>query len=219
MSAPLDRVRAEIVIACRSLAAEGLVLGTAGNISVRVGELIAITATGADFATLTTEEVTVVDSAGAVRHGTLAPTSELDLHLGVYRGTDAGAVVHTHAPSCVAVGLIVDELPCLHYQMLTFGGVVRVAPYATFGSAELAAAVLTALSGKSAALMANHGAVTYAATLRTALESTRLLEWAAAIYLRAAPLGPVRGLSVEEQTAVITQAIRRNYGSTKDIGT
>ena len=71
-------------------------------------------------------------------HGELAPTSELDLHLGVYRRYDAGAVVHTHAPMATALSCVLDELPCVHYQMLLLGGTVPVAPYETFGTPELA---------------------------------------------------------------------------------
>ena len=90
---------------------------------------------------------------------TLAPTSELDLHLGVYADTGAAAVVHTHAPFSTAVACVLDELPVIHYQQLLLGGAVRVAPYATFGTPELAAHVRDALADRQAALMANHGSV------------------------------------------------------------
>ena len=74
--------------------------------------------------------MTVVDLEGRVVAGDLEPTSELDLHLGVYRRHGAGAVVHTHAPMATALSCVLDELPCVHYQMLLLGGTVRVAPYA-----------------------------------------------------------------------------------------
>ncbi len=209
----LDTARAQVVAACRKLADDGLVIGSAGNVSVRVGDRIAVTATGARFEQLTAEHVTVVDLDGTVAAGELAPTSEIDLHLGIYREYGAGAVVHTHSPIGVAVGLVVDELPCVHYQMLQVGGAVRVAPYATFGTPELAAAVLTALEGKAAALMANHGAVTHAATLDAAVEHALLLEWAATIYWRAASIGTPRALDVEAQHAVITAVTTRRYGA------
>ena len=71
-------------------------------------------------------------------------------------------MVHTHAPMATALSCVLEgELPCVHYQMLLLGGSVPVAPYATFGTPELAAAVLDALEGQTAALMANHGAITY----------------------------------------------------------
>ena len=209
----LDTARTQVVTACRKLADEGLVIGSAGNVSVRVGDRIAVTATGARFEQLTAEHVTVVDLDGTVAAGDLAPTSEIDLHLGIYRGFGTGAVVHTHAPVGTAVGLVIDELPCIHYQMLLLGGAVRVAPYATFGSPELAAAVLAALEGKAAALMANHGTVTHAATIDAAIEHALLLEWAATVYWRAASIGTPRALDADAQQAVITAVTTRRYGA------
>lgn len=209
----LDDRRGEIAAACRRLAADGLVIGTAGNVSARVGDLVAITATGAAFEGMTAEQVSVVDLSGGVVAGSLAPTSELELHLGIYRDFGAGAVVHTHAPMATAVGCVVDVLPCIHYQMMLLGGDVRVAPYATFGTPELAAHVHAALSGRSAALMANHGAVTYADDLAKSVELALLLEWACTVYWRAAAIGTPRALDAEAQTAVIEAALSRGYGT------
>lgn len=210
-----DEVRAAIAAAARELSQDGLVLGSAGNISVRRGELIAVTATGARFESLPPQHITVVDLDGRVVDGELAPTTELDLHLGLYRRYHAGAVVHTHAPTCVAVTCVTDELPCVHYQMLTFGGAVRVAPFAPFGSPELAEYVAEALVGKTAALMANHGTVTYGGDLASAMDATRLLEWAATVYWRARSMGAVRALDDEAQAAVIEAAVAVKYGSTR----
>src|SRR5215212_9328191 len=117
----IDTLREQVAAASRRLAADGLVLGTAGNVSARAGESVAITPTGAELASLEAADVTVVALNGAVLEGTLAPTSEVDLHLGVYRRYDAGAVVHTHAPMATALSCVLDELPCVHYQMLQLG--------------------------------------------------------------------------------------------------
>ncbi|KQV73817.1 aldolase [Aeromicrobium sp. Root344] len=211
----LDEQRGAIAAACRRLAADGLVIGTAGNVSARVDDLVAITATGAAFETMTAEQVSVVDLTGRVVLGELAPTSELELHLGVYRDFAAGSVVHTHAPMATAVGCVVDVLPCVHYQMLLLGGEVRVAPYATFGTPELAANVHAALQGRTAALMANHGAVTYGGDLDKAVELAQLLEWACTVYWRAAAIGTPRALDAEAQAAVIEVAVQRGYGSSR----
>ncbi|RPF31405.1 class II aldolase/adducin family protein [Streptomyces sp. TLI_185] len=216
-STALGRERAAVADACRRLGAEGLLIGTAGNVSVRVGERVAITATGAVLAELTADQVTVVDLDGKIVAGTLEPTSELDLHLGVYRRYGTGAVVHTHAPMATALSLVLDELPCVHYQLLTLGGTVRVAPYATFGTPELAESVLAALEGRSAALMANHGALTHAPTLDKAVEHALLLEWACGVYQHAAALGAPRVLDEQQQLAVIEAAIARNYGTTHPV--
>jgi L-fuculose-phosphate aldolase len=216
-SSALGQERAAVADACRRLGAEGLLIGTAGNVSLRVGERVAITATGAVLAELTAEQVTVVDLDGKVVAGTLRPTSELDLHLGVYRRHGAGAVVHTHAPMATAVSCVLDELPCVHYQLLALGGTVRVAPYATFGTPELAESVLAALDGRSAALMANHGAVTHASTLGKAVEHALLLEWACGVYQRAAAMGRPRVLDEQQQRAVIEAALARDYGTTHPV--
>jgi L-fuculose-phosphate aldolase len=210
--------RERVASACRRLAADGLVVGTAGNVSMRTGDRVAVSATGAVLADMTAAEVTVVDLEGRVRDGELAPTTELDLHLGVYRRYGAGAVVHTHAPMATALACVLDELPCVHYQMLLLGGSVRVAPYATFGSPELAASVLDALEGRTAALMANHGALTYGPDLRHALEATELLEWACTVYWRASLIGTPRVLDDEQRQAVIDSALSRGYGTTHPAG-
>jgi L-fuculose-phosphate aldolase len=211
----LEPEREQVAAVCRRLAAERLLVGTAGNVSVRSGDALAITPTGAALGSLTAEQVTVVDLDGRVVAGSLEPTSELDLHLGIVRRHDAGAVVHTHAPMATALACVVDELPCVHYQMLTFGGAVRVAPYATFGTPQLAENVLAALEGRNAALMANHGAVTHARDIETAVEHALLLEWACTVYWRAAQLGRPRVLDAAEQGAVIEAALQRGYGSTR----
>jgi len=211
----LDERRDAIAAACRRLATDGLVIGTAGNVSARVDDLVAITATGAAFESMTADQVSVVDLVGRVVVGELAPTSELELHLGVYRDVAAGAVVHTHAPMATAVGCVVDTLPCIHYQMLLLGGDVRVAPYATFGTPELAANVHAALQGRTAALMANHGAVTYGGDLDQAVERAQLLEWACTVYWRAAAIGTPRALDTDEQAAVIEVAMQRGYGGSR----
>ncbi|MEU0114397.1 class II aldolase/adducin family protein [Streptomyces bobili] len=216
-SSALGQERAAVADACRRLAAEGLLIGTAGNVSVRAGDRVAVTATGAVLARITPDQVTVVDLDGRVVAGTLRPTSELQLHLGVYRRYGTAAVVHTHAPMATAVSCVLDELPCVHYQLLALGGTVRVAPYATFGTPELAASVLEALDGRGAALMANHGAVTHAPTLDQAVEHALLLEWACGVYQRAAAMGRPRVLDEGQQVAVIEAALARDYGTTHPV--
>jgi L-fuculose-phosphate aldolase len=209
-----------IASVCRRLAAQGLVIGTAGNVSVRLGDEVAVTASGARFEHLSSRQVTFLDiHSGRVISGDLAPTSEIDLHLGIYRRYGSSAIVHTHSPVATSVGLVVDELPCVHYQMLLLGGAVRVAPYATFGTPELADAVLTALESRGAALMANHGAVTHGASLEDAVEHALLLEWACTVYWRAASMGTPRTLDIPQQQAVVSAALNRSYGNVRPVST
>jgi L-fuculose-phosphate aldolase len=215
----LETEREQVAEASRRLAAEGLVLGTAGNVSARGHDgLVAVSPTGAVLASLQPEQVSVVDlETGELADGELEPTSEVDLHLGVYRRYDAGAVVHTHAPWATAIGCAVDELPCVHYQMLLLGGTVRVAPYRTFGTPELAEVVLDALDGRTAALMANHGALNYAAGADAAVDAALLLEWACGVYWRASALGTPRTLDEDARQAVVEAVTQRGYGSTRRV--
>jgi L-fuculose-phosphate aldolase len=210
----LDSLRADVAAASRRLAAAGLVRGTSGNVSAREGDLVAITPTGAVLATLEADQIAVVQTDGAQVEGPLAPTSEIDLHLGVYARYQSGSVVHTHAPAATAVACVLrDELPCIHYEMLALGGAVRVAQYATFGTAELAANVADALEGRAAVLLANHGTVTHGPDLAAAVNATELLEWAADLYARAAVLGEPAELDRDQLAAVAEAVASRGYGT------
>jgi L-fuculose-phosphate aldolase len=200
-----------LLAACRALAAAGLVPGTSGNVSVRDGDLVRLTPSGVALADVTDADVAVVDLAGTVRRG--SPTSELELHLEIYRRFHAGAVVHTHAPRSTAVGCVLDEVPVIHYQLLAMGGAIRVAPFAPFGTPELAAGVATALTDRRAALLANHGAVTYGATLADAVERAVVLEWVCGVYLDAARAGTPRVLDEAQLAAVTESAKRHGYRS------
>lgn len=216
----LEEQRQRISAVAYRLAAEGLVMGTVGNLSVRVGERVAVTATGTTLATLTPEQVTVLSlDDGRVLDGTLMPTSEVGLHLGLYRRyASAGAIVHTHAPWATALSCVIDELPCIHYQMLPLGGAVRVAPYRTFGTPELAQVTLAALEDRSAALMSNHGAIVHADTIEQALESSLVLEYACGLYWRASQLGTPRVLDAAQWQEVSEQVRKLGYGVTHALG-
>ena len=208
----LENERKRVAASARRLAADGLVLGTAGNVSARAEELVAVTPTGAALERLAADEVAVVDLDGMLVEGDLAPTSELALHLGAYRRYGAGAVVHTHAPVATALSCVLDELPVVHYQMLALGGAVRVAPYATFGTQQLADLTLDALADRSAALMSNHGTLCTAADVGSALENTLLLEWAATIYWRACTVGTPRLLDDDQIADYRRTVAARGYG-------
>jgi L-fuculose-phosphate aldolase len=177
---------------------------------------VAITPTGGHLGALDAEQVCVVDLDGSLVDGKLAPTSEIELHLSVHRERGDGAVVHTHAPVATALACVLEgELPCVHYDMLRLGGTVRIAPYTTFGTPELAAAALQALEGRAAALLANHGTLVHSGDLETALSLTDLLEWACTVYWRAASIGTPKVLDEAEREAVIAAVVARGYGTTK----
>ncbi|MFK8911892.1 class II aldolase/adducin family protein [Streptomyces sp. YS-3] len=176
---------AELIATARRTADEGLVVGTSGNVSVRVGDLVLVTPSGVPYERLGPGDTVTVDLTGRQLTGTLRPTSELPMHLAVYRHTDARAVVHTHAVHATAVSTLVTELPPVHYMTATLGGPVRVAPYALYGTEELAANMLRALDGRTGCLLQNHGTVTYGATLSQAYDRTAQLEWMCRLWLAA----------------------------------
>lgn len=211
-----DDAKRQVVAACHRLAAEGLLIGTAGNVSVRAGGRVAVTATGAVLGEITEDQVVEVDLAGNQVGGGLVPTSEVDLHLAIYEKYDVAAVVHTHAPVSTAASISVSEIPVIHYQQLLLGGVVRVAPYATFGTPELATRVVAALENRAAALMANHGSVAIGATLDKAVDNALLLEWLCTVYRDALAMGKPATLTRKQQEDVIAAAIARNYGTVQE---
>jgi len=209
--------REAVARASRHLAERGLVIGTAGNISARQGDLIAVTPTGSDLGTVTAEMITVIDLGGQIVDGDLAPTSEVPLHTGIYAATNALAITHAHAMASTAVSCCHDELPALHYSCLELGGVPRTAPYATFGSQELADNVIEALKGRNAAMMQNHGSVAYGPTMDQAIHSLELLEWLAELYWRASSMGTPHVLTDKDFEAIIMMAIEHGYGALKKV--
>ena len=196
--------REQIVQACRFLQREGLVVGTAGNVSGRVGDRVAISPSGVAYELMTAADVVVTDLDGTIVDGALQPSSELPLHLAVYAATGAGAITHNHAPASTALGLIVDEIPPSHYYSAMFGGSVRVAPFALFGTDELAENVAAALDRRTGALMANHGAITIGETLEKSLSLLPYLEYVCEIQLRAMATGaPVKLVTPEQMTQAV----------------
>jgi L-fuculose-phosphate aldolase len=198
----LAAARREVAECGRRMIADGLVLGTAGNVSMRVGELVAVSPSGMAYDRIEPADVAVVDLDGNRVDGPHAPSSETPMHLGVYATTGATAVVHHHGLHSAAVSTVLDELPALHYYVLQLGGPVRVARYATYGTPELARSVHAALQGRTAALMQNHGAVAHGDTLDQAYDRARLLEWLCTLHVTATGMGTPRVLTGDELAAV-----------------
>lgn len=195
----LPDAREAIVTTCRELARAGLVVGTAGNVSVRDGDLVAVTPSGVRYAGLTPELVGVHRVDGTAVEAPLAPTSELPLHLAIYADRpEAGAVVHTHSPAATALSALADEVPAVHYYAAMFGGTVRVAPYAAYGTEALARNAVHALRDRTGCLLGNHGAVTVGPDLATAHDKSAYLEWLCDVYLRASSAGAPRLLPPAE---------------------
>ena len=207
----LEKERRDVVETCLFMQSNGLIVGTAGNVSIRVDDKIAISPSGVPYETMTAEDVVVFSMDGERVDGILEPSSELPLHLSVYRETAAKAITHNHAPASTALGLVVDEIPPSHYYSAMLGGIIRVAPYAEFGTDELARNVTDALKGRSGALMKNHGAITIGPTVKKAAGLLPILEYVCEIHLRAMATGAPIALLSPEQMADAKAAIA-DYG-------
>ncbi|MGH3327903.1 MAG: class II aldolase/adducin family protein [Streptomycetales bacterium] len=207
----LQQARADVVRYCRRMAADRLVVGTSGNVSVRSGDLLAVSPSGLDYPELTADLVGVHRLDGTPVEARLVPTTELPMHLAVYARTPARAVVHTHSTAATVLSTVADELPAIHYLVALFGGAVRVAPYATYGTEELAEHVARALAGRTACILASHGAIAIGATLGSAYSRAAYLEWLCEVYLRASQAGTPRLLPADEIARVRDKLA--SYGS------
>lgn len=187
-----------------------MVITEAGNLSVRLRRHALVTRRGARLDRLSARDLVAVPLDGTPAAGGTEPSSETPMHLGVYRHCGAGAIVHTHSRMATVLSTLVDEIPPIHYAMHRLGDSVRVARYATFGSDELAANVVAALAGRSAALMANHGAIAHGPDLAEALARAQTLEWLADIHYHAIAVGPPAVLGPADLAAVRARAgVRR----------
>ena len=198
----------------RELITRRLVVGTAGNVSVRSGDLLAVSPSGVDYRRLDAAQVGVHTLSGDPVEAPLRPTSELALHLVLHGrpgAADGEVVLHTHAPASSALSTLVDVVPPVHYYTELFGGPVRVARYATFGTPELAESVREALRERTAALLGNHGAVLVAADPVAALDRAEYLEYLCEIALRALSTGQQPRLLDDAELARVRVALR-GYG-------
>lgn len=208
---PQFMIDAELVVeCCRRMVADGLVVGTAGNVSIRDGDRIMVSPTGMSYETLTAQDICVVDRDGWRVAGERRPTSELPMHLAAYQVTEANAVVHTHSVAATAVSTLVETVPNIHYAVAQFGGPVRVAAYATYGTEDLARSMAQALEGRTGCLLQNHGTITVGATLEEAYARAQQMEWLCDVWLRAKAVGEPSLLDDAEINRVARKL--RSYG-------
>lgn len=205
--------RRALVAAARRLDESGLNHNATGNLSVRVERGILMTPTGIPARLLQPDDgvVLAVDGTPLDADARL-PTSEWQLHLALYRRPDVGAVVHTHSPEATAAATLVRSVPAVHYVVARFGGsMLPCAPYATYGSQELAENVAATVGGSGmACLMANHGSVAVAADLATAMSLAADVEWLCGVWRRALQLGTPIVLD-DGEIARVRERLR-NYG-------
>jgi len=202
----LEKERSEIVRFGRKMLAARLTSGTGGNLSIFApGEgLVAISPSGIEYEDMEPGDVPVVDLAGVTVEGTRKPSSELGFHLSLYRQRpDIRAVVHTHSVYATTMACLHWEIPAVHYLVAFSGRKVPLAPYATFGSEELAVHVAATIGDYNAVLLANHGLVTVGPNLATAFAVAEEIELVARIYYQAKCIGEPVIVAEGEMSKVI----------------
>jgi L-fuculose-phosphate aldolase len=215
----LEKERKEIVQFGRKLLTSGLTAGTGGNLSIvnRKKNVIAITPSGVDYLEINPEDVVLVGIEGdLIGTSKYKPSSELLFHQTLYRKRrDIQAVVHTHSVYATTLASLGWEIPAFHYLVAYSGKKVPLAPYATFGSEELARNVADAIGENNAVLMASHGVVTVGETLAKAFERAEIIEYVARVYYQAKNLDEPTLLSDEEMEKVIEKF--RSYGGSQRV--
>jgi L-fuculose-phosphate aldolase len=206
-------LRAGVVRAAQALGPAGLGVNRSGNVSARCDDGMLITPTGVPYAALAPGSIVFLDLGGGGRAGELSPSSEWRMHAALYAAfADCGAVVHCHSPAATALACAGRAIPPFHYMVAAAGGAsIELAPYATFGTPELSANALAAMTdGRRACLLANHGQLAWGRDLDAALDLAREVEALADQYARTLQLGPPVLLSEAEMARVLEKF--RSYG-------
>ena len=196
----------------KMLHAQGFVAATDGNLSVRLdSERILVTPTGFSKGMMTPADMVIVDLHGQKLCGMYNPSSEIVMHLTIYRmRPDVGAVVHAHpctATGFASAGIALDEPLCS--EIVITLGAVPLAPYATTGTMELSDSLRPFIPFHDAILMANHGVVTYGEDLCRAYMRMEAVEHYAKIVMAARQLGCARTLDSRELEKLF--AVRSQY--------
>ncbi len=212
-----------VVDAVKKMFSLGLSPGRSGNISTRWQDGMLITASGVPPEEMTAEaDVVFVHSDGLLEGGKL-PSTEWYFHQAIYQARPGiESVVHCHSRFATALACLHKPIPAFHYMVAKAGGVdIPLAPYATYGTPELAAVVCTSLADRNACLLANHGQIAVGETLRDALELAEEVETLAAQYMTALSVGEPVLLSSDEMERVLLKF--KNYGkqpaALKGVGT
>ncbi|MDX2480563.1 MAG: L-fuculose-phosphate aldolase [Desulfuromusa sp.] len=197
--------RQQIVDYGLKMVRSGLTTGSGGNLSVlsAAENLIAISPSGIDYHDVTVADVVVVDRAGHRVEGERNPSSELGFHLALYVARrDITAVVHTHSVYATTLACLHWELPAVHYLVAFSGDKVPLAPYATFGSDELADNIIASIGSYNAVLLSNHGLVAVGKDMKNSFNVAEEIELVARIYYQAKSLGQPILVDAEEMTRV-----------------
>jgi L-fuculose-phosphate aldolase len=176
--------RAEIIAVAQALDAAGLVPNKSGNVSGRTPDGFLITPAGVPYADLVPGHLVALRLAGEPDPAGARPSSEWRMHAAVYVARpEVRAIVHTHSPQATALACAGRGIPPFHYMIALAGGDIRCMPYATFGTAGLAAAAVRGLEGRRATLLSNHGVLAVGNSLRAAYAVAIEVENLATQYL------------------------------------
>lgn len=197
-------IAAAVLATARAMNASGINRGSAGNVSARVDGGFIVTPTGMAYDACTAEDMVCVALDGTAT-GSRKPSSEWRFHRDIYVArAEAGAVIHTHSPFATSLACMGLDIPPFHYMIARFGGSdVRCAAYATFGTQELSDAVVRALEGRCACLMAHHGMLVFGRDLDQALALAVELESLCEQYWRVLQIGTPHLLPDAEMARVI----------------
>jgi L-fuculose-phosphate aldolase len=193
--------RAAIVEAAQEMERLGLNHGSAGNLSLRVGDAALVTPSGVPGRELSPELIARMPLSGEGDfEGPLPPSSEWRFHLDIYRARpDVNAVAHMHSPYATTIATLRREIPAVHYMIAAFGGpTVRCVDYAPYGTAELSRLVVAGLADRDGVLLANHGAIVTGANMRRTLWRAVELEALAQVFHLGALAGEPVVLSDDE---------------------
>ncbi len=199
-----EALRQQLIDTAIAMNASGLNQGTSGNLSVRCEDGFLITPSGLDYAGLTTQDLVLMDLNGNSR-GARKPSSEWRFHAAVYQHRpEAGAVLHAHPVNCSTLACLNKGIPAFHYMVAVAGGRdIRCADYATFGTPELSDAVIEALAGRKACLMAHHGLTCLEKNLPKALALAIEVEHLARVYCNILAIGEAEVLTQTEMDKVL----------------
>ena len=204
-------LRRELVETCRGMIRLGLTRGTTGNVSARVPDGFLVSPTGVPYHELEPDQVVRMRMDGT-HEGELLPSSEWRFHRDILQArSELQAVVHTHSTPATAIAVLGRAIPAIHYDVAAAGGPdIRCAPYATFGTEELARNVLAAFDGRRACLLAHHGVVAAGTSLAAALKLAETVDELARLYLLCLPAGEPPVLPDDEIARVVEKY--RTYG-------
>ena len=189
-----DPFKQQVLDTCQDLARKGYLIGTGGNVSIRIEgeEALAITPSSRDYLTLTLDDICVYAFDKTPLAGELTPSIETGMHTAVYQNRpDVNAVIHTHQPYASVFALINTPIPALFDEQVTqLGNCVEIVPYGMSGSPDLAGNLTAVLDNQcNAYILQNHGIICMGINMAITETNIKVLEKCAQVYQAALATG------------------------------